>query len=200
MVLKGFRFGMILQIAVGPLCLFIFQTAVTSGFFTAMIGVLGVVMVDALYILAAIFGIGIIIGKYKNLKKMIKYFGSIVLIVFGISIILEVFGFSLIPSLNFLSKQSMESIFLKVLVLTLSNPLTILFWVVVFSTKLSEANMNRKDMYYFGLGAVLATISFLTLVSITGIFVNNFLNPVVLKILNIIVGLVLIVFGLKTKK
>jgi len=200
MVLKGFRFGMILQIAVGPLCLFIFQTAVTSGFFTAMIGVLGVVIVDALYILAAIFGIGIIIGKYKNLKKMIKYFGSIVLIVFGISIILEVFGFSLIPSLNFLSKQSMESIFLKVLVLTLSNPLTILFWVGVFSTKLSEANMNRKDMYYFGLGAVLATISFLTLVSIAGIFINNFLNPVVLKILNIIVGLVLIVFGLKTKK
>jgi len=200
MVLKGFCLGMIFQIAVGPLSLFIFQTAVTSGFFTAMIGVLGVVIVDALYILAAIFGIGIIIGKYKNLKKMIKYFGSIVLIVFGISIILEVFGFSLIPSLNFLSKQSMESIFLKVLVLTLSNPLTILFWVVVFSTKLSEANMNRKDMYYFGLGAVLATISFLTLVSITGIFVNNFLNPVVLKILNIIVGLVLIVFGLKTKK
>ena len=200
MVLKGFCLGMIFQIAVGPLSLFIFQTAVTSGFFTAMIGVLGVVIVDALYILAAIFGIGIIIGKYKNLKKMIKYFGSIVLIVFGISIILEVFGFSLIPSLNFLSKQSMESIFLKVLVLTLSNPLTILFWVVVFSTKLSEANMNRKDMYYFGLGAVLATISFLTLVSITGIFVNNFLNPVVLKILNIIVGLVLIIFGLKTKK
>ena len=200
MVLKGFCLGMIFQIAVGPLSLFIFQTAVTSGFFTAMIGVLGVVIVDALYILAAIFGIGIIIGKYKNLKKMIKYFGSIVLIVFGISIILEVFGFSLIPSLNFLSKQSMESIFLKVLVLTLSNPLTILFWVGVFSTKLSEANMNRKDMYYFGLGAVLATISFLTLVSITGIFVNNFLNPVVLKILNIIVGLVLIVFGLKTKK
>jgi len=83
--------------------------------------------------------------------------------------------------------------------LTLSNPLTILFWVGVFSTKLSEANMNRKDMYCFGLGAVLATISFLTLVSITGIFVNNFLNPDVLKILNIIVGLVLIYFGLKTR-
>jgi len=83
--------------------------------------------------------------------------------------------------------------------LTLSNPLTILFWVGVFSTKLSEANMNRKDMYCFGFGAVLATISFLTLVSITGIFVNNFLNPDVLKILNIIVGLVLIYFGLKTR-
>jgi len=52
MLIKGFRFGMILQIAVGPLCLFIFQTAVTSGFFTAMIGVMGVALVDALYILA----------------------------------------------------------------------------------------------------------------------------------------------------
>jgi len=199
MLIKGFCFGMILQIAVGPLCLFIFQTAVTSGFFTAMVGVLGVALVDAVYILAAIFGIGVLLNKYKNLKKVFRYLGSIVLIVFGTSIIFEAFGFSLIPDLNFLSKQSMENVFLKVLMLTLSNPLTILFWVGVFSTRLSEVNMSRKDMYCFGLGAVLATISFLTLVSITGTFVNNLLNPEVLKILNIIVGLVLIYFGLKTR-
>jgi len=199
MLIKGFCFGMILQIAVGPLCLFIFQTAVTSGFFTAMVGVLGVALVDAVYILAAIFGIGVLLNKYKNLKKVFRYLGSIVLIVFGTSIIFDAFGFSLIPDLNFLSKQSMENVFLKVLMLTLSNPLTILFWVGVFSTRLSEVNMSRKDMYCFGLGAVLATISFLTLVSITGTFVNNLLNPEVLKILNIIVGLVLIYFGLKTR-
>ena len=199
MLIKGFCFGMILQIAVGPLCLFIFQTAVTSGFFTAMVGVLGVALVDAVYILAAIFGIGVLLNKYKILKMVFRYLGSIVLIVFGTSIIFEAFGFSLIPDLNFLSKQSMENVFLKVLMLTLSNPLTILFWVGVFSTRLSEVNMSRKDMYCFGLGAVLATISFLTLVSITGTFVNNLLNPEVLKILNIIVGLVLIYFGLKTR-
>ena len=30
---KGFKFGMILQIAIGPICLFVFQTACKSGFF-----------------------------------------------------------------------------------------------------------------------------------------------------------------------
>ncbi|WFD11892.1 LysE family translocator [Tepidibacter hydrothermalis] len=198
MILKGFRFGMILQIAVGPVCLFIFHTAVTSGFFTALIGVLGIAIIDAIYILAAIFGIGIIICKHEKMKDIIKYFGASVLIMFGISTILEFFGFYLIPNLNFLSKQSMESVFLKTIVLTLSNPLTILFWVGVFSTKVSEENMNQKDMYYFGLGAVISTMTFLTIISIMGSFINNFLDSIIINALNFIVGLVLIAFGIKT--
>ena len=76
MIWKGFRFGMFLQIAVGPICLFIFQTAVTSGFFAAEIGVLGVVLIDALFILAAIFGIGKILNKYRSMKEHHSFFGS----------------------------------------------------------------------------------------------------------------------------
>lgn len=35
MFLKGFKFGMLLQLAIGPICLFIFQTSITKGFFVA---------------------------------------------------------------------------------------------------------------------------------------------------------------------
>ncbi len=198
MILKGFRFGMLLQIAVGPICLFIFQTAASSGFLAAETGVLGVTIIDGLYILAAIFGIGTIINKYEKAKKMIKYFGAFVLIIFGTSNVVGVWGISLIPSLNFLTKQSMEGVFLKTLILTLSNPLTILFWAGVFSTKISEEKMQQKDMYLFGLGAVLSTLFFLTVISISGSFINNFLELSILNSLNIIVGLVLIAFGIKT--
>lgn len=198
MILKGFRFGMLLQIAVGPICLFIFQTAASSGFLTAETGVLGVTIIDGLYILAAIFGIGTILNKSGRAKKIIKYFGAFVLIIFGTSNVVGVWGISLIPSLNFLSKQSIEGVFLKTLILTLSNPLTILFWAGVFSTKISEENMKQRDMYYFGLGAVLSTLFFLTVISISGSFINNFLESSVLNSLNIIVGLVLIAFGIKT--
>ena len=68
MIWKGFRFGLLLQIAVGPICLFIFQTAAGSGFWIAEIGVLGVTIVDVFYILAAILGIGFILTKYKKTK------------------------------------------------------------------------------------------------------------------------------------
>lgn len=198
MVIKGFKFGMLLQIAVGPICLFVFQTAVAYGFTSAMSGVIGVTLIDALYILAAICGLGTLLQHYKNFKKTIQYFGAIVLIGFGVSTILGIFGISVVPSVNFLSKQSATSIFLKALILTLSNPLTIVFWAGVFSTKIVEEQINKSDMYLFGIGAVLSTIIFLTLVSAIGDFVNVFLPYALLNILNALVGFVLIIFGIKT--
>lgn len=70
MIIKGFRFGMILQLAVGPVCLFIFQTAVSSGALIAFLGVAGVSVVDAAFIIAAIFGLGAILNKKnEQIKK-----------------------------------------------------------------------------------------------------------------------------------
>ncbi|MFJ7827902.1 LysE/ArgO family amino acid transporter [Psychrobacillus sp. NPDC096623] len=198
MIWKGLRFGMFLQIAVGPICIFIFQTAATSGFLAAETGVLGVAIIDGLYILAAIFGIGKMLNKYRKLKEIIRYFGAAILVVFGLSSIAGVFGISIIPSLYILSSQSIETVFWKTLVLTLSNPLTILFWVGVFATKLVEENIKQKDIYSFGLGAVLATLIFLTFVSILGSFLSIFLDPFVLKVLNVIVGISLVYFGIRT--
>lgn len=40
MLIKGFKFGMLLQLAVGPICLFIFQLASVNGFLIAERGVL----------------------------------------------------------------------------------------------------------------------------------------------------------------
>jgi len=198
MVFKGFRFGMLLQIAVGPVCLFIFQTAASSGFAAAETGVLGVAIADALFIAAAILGIGALISRYPKAEKFLKYFGAAVLLIFGTSIIAGVFGFSLVPSLDFFQKQGAGDVFIKALLLTLSSPLTILFWAGVFSSKISEENMLRRDMYFFGLGAVLSTLFFLTFVSILGRMVNSFLNPDLLSALNVVVGLMLTGFGVKT--
>ncbi len=198
MVFKGFRFGMLLQIAVGPVCLFIFQTAASSGFAAAETGVLGVAIVDALFIAAAVLGIGALISRYPKAEKFLKNFGAAVLLIFGISIIAGVFGVSIVPSLDFNQKQSAGDVFIKAMLLTLSSPLTILFWAGVFSSKISEENMLRRDMYFFGLGAVLSTLFFLTSISILGRLVNSLLNPDLLSALNIVVGLLLIGFGIKT--
>lgn len=40
MIFNGFKFGLLLQIAIGPVCLLIFQLAAMNGFFVAMTGVL----------------------------------------------------------------------------------------------------------------------------------------------------------------
>ena len=65
-IFRGFKFGMILQIAIGPICIFIFKTACKYGLFMGEMGVLDAVLVDI------IVGIVLIYFAIKLLKKKDK--------------------------------------------------------------------------------------------------------------------------------
>ena len=198
MIIQGLRFGMMLQFAIGPVCIFIFQAASAAGFYPAETGVLGVVLVDGLYILASIVGLGALIARYPGMKTALKIFGAIVLIVFGASTLLNTLGISFLPSLQFSSSAAPGGMFWRTALLTLSNPLTIIFWAGVFSSRIAKGSMSRSDMYSFGAGAVLSTLLFLTLIALLGSLSGAFLPEAAIKLLNIVVGLLLIAFGLKT--
>jgi threonine/homoserine/homoserine lactone efflux protein len=196
MILKGFRFGMLLQLAIGPVCIFIFQLASTKSFSEAAAGVLGVVMIDGLFIMAAILGMASLIEK-KNIKTVFRFVGAAILFLFGISTILGQFGIVLIPSLSASGVSSANSAFVNTIILTASNPLTIIFWAGVFSAKIAEENMKKSEMYSFGTGALLSTLFFLTLVAAAGALVKNFLSEDIIMMLNIFVGLLLIFFSIR---
>jgi threonine/homoserine/homoserine lactone efflux protein len=188
---------MLLQIAVGPVCLFIFNIANSSGFLNAETGVLSVVLMDALYVLLAIFGIASFMEK-ENVRKILKYFGSLILFLFGLNIGIGVLGLKFFPGIKLFSNSSNASrAFMGGIVLTASNPLTIVFWSGVFSARVAEENMNEKDLYFFGIGATLSTLIFLTLISFLGSITNKFLPIIVINILNGIVGALLIFFSMK---
>jgi len=188
---------MLLQIAVGPVCVFIFNIATSSGFWNAETGVLSVVLIDALYILLAIFGIASFIEK-ENVRKLLKYFGSLILFLFGINIGIAALGLKFLPSIKLFSNPSNASgAFISGTVLTASNPLTIVFWSGVFSAKVAAEKMNKKDLYIFGAGTVLSTLIFLTLISFLGSITNKFLPMIVIDILNGIIGVVLIFFSIE---
>lgn len=196
MIVKGFRFGMLLQFAVGPVALFIFQTALLSGFMTATTGVIGVVLVDGIFIVAAVIGIGAIIQK-GNAAFVMKIFGALILTAFGISTVLGVFGLSFIPGLNLAQGFESGSVFQRAVLITASNPLTIIFWAGVFSARLAEGDMAGSETYIFGFGAVLATLVFLTLIAIIGTTTGRLLPASVIQFMNAAVGLLLIYFGVK---
>ena len=64
--LDGLKFGMLLQLAIGPMCLMVFNTAKNTGFLVALSLVIAIALVDASYITLA--GLGA--SKLLNGKRI----------------------------------------------------------------------------------------------------------------------------------
>ncbi len=196
MVLKGFRFGMLLQLAVGPMCFMVFHTSTTYGFIYGLHLVFAITIIDAFYIALSCFGIAAIISK-DRVKAVIKLAGCLVLVLFGANTISGVFGLSFLPKLAPFFNTSSKSFFVQGLLLTASNPLTIVFWSGMFSAQMIENQWNKKQLFFFAAGCVMATIIFLAVVAFLGSMLSGFLPPVIVQCLNVAVGIVLIFFGVR---
>jgi threonine/homoserine/homoserine lactone efflux protein len=196
MIFKGLKFGMIIQLAIGPVCLLIFKLASTDGFLGTETAVLAVALIDAIYIIFALIGITAFIETEK-VKRAFKFLGAGIVALYGIATIGGIFGWQLIPSFNWSRKLSIQMPFLAGLLLTASNPLTILFWSGVFSTKITAEQLKRSEAYLFGVGCILATLLFLTVIAVIGSFTQYFLPIFIVTLLNGLVGIVLIYFAAK---
>jgi threonine/homoserine/homoserine lactone efflux protein len=191
----GFVFGMMLQLSIGPVCLYVFETGFARGFISAETAVLAVAIIDALYIVLAIGGIATLISGKKS-RLALKIIGAIVIIIFGLNIIMtQYLKVSLFPATPLFSGIIFDHPFWDALLLTASNPLTIIFWSGVFATKVSENDFSKQDLVYFSIGCLIASLVFLTLVAFAGSLIQNFLPSWVIQVLNVAVGAFLIYFA-----
>jgi threonine/homoserine/homoserine lactone efflux protein len=191
----GFKFGMILQLAIGPICLMIFTLASNQSFIHGAAASLGAALADTIFILAAIGGIAKFIQNPKA-KKGFQYGSAIILILFGLYMLYSSITQSIEATqraFNYTIRQS----FIFVFLFTLSSPLTIAFWAALFSTKITSEKYTMKQALTFGAGAVVSTIVFLNLVAVSGSIMNQFLPSVAIKIINICIAVVITGFGIK---
>ena len=172
----------------------VFNTAKNNGFFAALPLVLAIALVDAFYITLASLGVSKILEN-KKVKNISKILGAAVLVLFGLNIILGVFGINFIPALNL--EPTTTNLFLQGLVLTLSNPITIAFWGSVLTVKIIDEKMTKKELAVFSSGLVSATLLFLSLVAVLGTILAGFISKNISDILNVIVGVAIIAFGIR---
>ena len=198
MIVKGFKFGSILHLSVGAVALFVFQTSAARGFLTGETAVVGVVLADALYILLAILGIGVLLEKYPKARRFLNIGGGVIIAFFGLAKLLSLIGIVLLPSLSLAADAPRSSALVYALLITLSNPMTILFWTGAFSAQLASNKMQKRDMYFFGLGAVLSTVVFASLIAAIGALSGSYLPAWLQLALNGVVGALLIFFGVRT--
>ena len=191
--IEGIKFGMIVQLIIGPNCLLVFHTSKNNGFFFTIPLILTIALVDALYITLACLGVSKILENKKT-KKILSIVGAIILMIFGLNVILNVFDISIIPGLSV--STSTKNIVVKGLIVALSNPITIMFWGSVLTTKIIQDKIKKKDLVMFCIGLVSATIIFQAFIALMSTFLARFISSSTSKVINMLIGFLILYYGL----
>ncbi len=193
--IKGLLVGLILQLAIGPVFFFIANLTLHRTIFDGLAGVLAVTLVDYFYISLSLFGVSKLLKNDKT-KKIFGIISSIVLMLFGLVLIFGAKAASGSFMNQDIGSSNIIASFLSVLLLTISSPLTIVFFTGVFTAKSIEYNLKKKELFVFGFGAGFATLVFMTLSVILLSLIKGFLSVLLVQALNILVGSILILYGL----
>ena len=194
-LLNGMLTGLFLQLALGPVFFYLLGITVAGNYINSLSGILAVTLVDYIYIVLSLIGIGKLLRKDK-IKKIFGIISSIILFLFGLMILYKGLVFINGPehagSVAWTPFRSFTSCF----VLTISSPLTIVFWSSVFSAKAIEKNYKKNQLVIFGIGTGLSTFLFLSFSMMILSLLRSNIPSLMVQVLNCIVGFVLIYYGI----
>jgi threonine/homoserine/homoserine lactone efflux protein len=151
--LKGIAIGFIMAIPIGPIGIMCIRKTLTEGRLSGLIIGLGAATADLFYGCVAVFGLTVISDTLNNQRFWIRIIGGALLFFLGIKTFLAQ---PKDPKLKISGSGRLRSFF-TVVVLTLTNPITIFAFIAVFAA--------------FGLGDGLSFFSAVVLVA--GVFIGS---------------------------
>ena len=204
LIQKGILFGIIISFMLGPAFFILIETSIKKGFKAAVFLDLGILSSDAIYLLSAFF-IAEKINFWLTTNTFVQYIAGLVFIILG--------GFSIRK--NYLKKDDFSlsevkevegdnsnriiyplNLFIKGLGLNAINPGVLMFWIAACTYATNELKLSDIKLFtFFGI-----TLSTLFVVDVLKIYFSSKLkekiNENTLSIIGILIGCLLIFFGL----
>lgn len=190
-ILKGLVVGFSIAMVVGPNVILCIQRTLNKGFFSGLRSGLGAALADGIFAGIGVFGITSLSASLLNNQFWIKLFGGIFLLYLGISILLKK------PDLKVKNtKLSKGSDTLSVFLLSLANPIMILYYLSIFA---GLNNINSSSNWVISTQFVVAVfvgsmIWWLILSSVAA-FLHSKLSERILRIVNLVGGLIIVGFA-----
>jgi len=194
LVLKnGLFVGLLIQLAIGPIFFFIINLALQKTLLDGLMGALAATVASFIYIALSAFGIGKLLESPK-IKKVFGIVSAIVLIIFGVIVVEGAAGSGV--SETVVNTTSLFSSFASVFLLAISNPMSIVFFTGLFSTKAIENNYSKRELYFFGLGFGLSSLLFMSGSVLIFSSLKGTMPILFMQILNMIVGVLIVGYGI----
>lgn len=215
-ILNGLLTGLFLQLAVGPVFFYVLGITLDRSLAEGLAAAVAVTIVDFLYIGLSIAGLGRLLEKEKA-RRIAGLAGAVALLAFGSAFLYGALanlaaGRAAAPvAIGTAAAQAGDaagrplaadapsgllSAFAGAFVLTLSSPLTIVFWSGVFSARAAEKGYGRRQLALFGLGAGSATLSFLSAAMLAASALRASVPGAFVDWANAAVGAALVGYGL----
>lgn len=132
---KGMILGFLLCAPLGPIGILCVQRTIVSGRLAGALSVLGAAVVDALYALAAAFGLTLVAAVVDQSKQVIQPMVGVILAVVGIRLFFEPAPASEPPADRV---KHLRDAFLTTFLLMLSNPLPVIVISAALSTLIGQ--------------------------------------------------------------
>lgn len=197
---EGIIWGLLVSITIGPAFFSIIQTGIDRGFKSAFYTSLGVMLCDAFIIVICYLGLTSLFQKPEN-NIYIGFVGGIILIIYG--------TYSYLKKPDILKRRSPKyktppintkqiKYVIKGFLLNIANPFIIIFWLTAVgfvSARTEEGKLINYAIVFFS-GTLLTIFGTDLLKSFIGNKIKKYLRPRILLIINRIVGITLIIFGI----
>ncbi|MEK3886090.1 LysE family transporter [Bacillus sp. FSL K6-3431] len=194
-VFLGYIFlGLSLAAPIGPVNAAQLDKGIKSGFFHAWLVGLGAMVADGVYMLGVYFGL-VHFLEFPFIKTFLWLFGFFVLVYTGFESLMDA------GKIDLRSRKSDDSpvkSFFSGFLMSISNPLTILFWLGIYGSVLAKISAEYDEKYVI-LYSVAIFIGLLiwdiTMAAVASSF-RRFLTKKTLAFISILSGLSLIGFGI----
>ncbi len=192
-LLQGIVIGFSIAAPVGPIGVLCIRRTLAHGRLAGLISGLGAATADAIYGCIAGFGLTFISQFLVDQQNLLRLVGGLFLLFLGIKTFFAKGSEEIVEN----SAQDLFGAYLSTFFLTLTNPLTILFFVAVFAGMgVVNADGNYISALMLVLGVFTGSILWWTLLSSGANFFQNKINLQGLAWINKISGLIITSFGI----
>ncbi len=190
-LIKGFTIGIAYVAPIGMQNMYVINTAMTQRRSRLYMVALITIFFDISLALACFFGMGALIEAVPLVKVLLLGLGSAAIIWIGIGLVRSA------PKLDNTveTKKTLIQVVLSCFLVTWANPQALIDGTMLFGG--FRASLPADMARYFIMGSALASATwFLSLGTVVSIFKKAF-SEKILKIINIICGLIIIYYGIR---
>jgi len=194
-VVNGLVFGLVLAVLIGPVFFTLIQTSIEKGFKKAMLVALGIVLSDISYILLAYFGVSKYL-KSSGHDASVAYIGGAILLAFGLFNLMRARQHIVITREAINAKGFFRYI-VKGFLINGISPFVLIFWVGAMSLATAKYKYTGEELLLFFTAIIVVVIATDMLKAYLATRLRKFFTPKLFKILNLVVGIALCLFGLR---